>query len=67
MVRGFWNETYLNEICHFPMSKIKDQVDASSRAFGELIGLEHEVLLAPPTAIEPEDLEDEGYDYITGY
>lgn len=56
IVAGLWNEAYLNEISLFPMSKIKDQVDASSRAFGELISLtERSQDSAPPQLIEPED------------
>lgn len=35
MLRGPWNEIYLNEIESFPTGTYKDQVDASSRAFAE--------------------------------
>jgi len=60
IVRGFWNEAFLNEICSFPMAKIKDQVDAASRAFGELIGLGGATNeSAPPEAVEPEEDEDD--------
>jgi len=60
-VTGFWNEAFLNEICSFPMASIKDQVDAASRAFGELIGLEERGNdSAPPEAVES---EEEGEDY----
>jgi predicted phage terminase large subunit-like protein len=60
LVNGFWNEAFLNEICSFPMSSIKDQVDAASRAFGELIGLEERNdESAPPEAVEPQDEEDD--------
>lgn len=38
LVRGNWNRAFLDEIEAFPQSKIKDQVDAASRAFGELLG-----------------------------
>ena len=37
LVRGLWNETYLDELTIFPFSDYKDQVDASSRAFSALI------------------------------
>jgi len=37
ILRALWNEEYLDELCTFPFSKFKDQVDASSRAFSELI------------------------------
>lgn len=32
-----WNEAYLDELCVFPNGKYDDQVDASSRAFNELV------------------------------
>jgi predicted phage terminase large subunit-like protein len=37
LVRGLWNDDYLDELCMFPFGRFKDQVDASSRAFSELI------------------------------
>lgn len=37
IVRGLWNDDYIDELCMFPFGKFKDQVDASSRAFSELI------------------------------
>jgi predicted phage terminase large subunit-like protein len=37
IVRGAWNESYLDELCTFPTAKFKDQVDASSGAFGRLV------------------------------
>ena len=36
LVRGDWNESYLDELCLFPSGSFKDQVDASSGAFGQL-------------------------------
>ena len=38
LVRGAWNTAYLDELCLFPSSAAKDQVDASSGAFGRLSG-----------------------------
>lgn len=37
MVRGTWNDALLNEMRNFPGSMYKDQVDALSRAYSELI------------------------------
>lgn len=37
LVRGDWNEAFLSELTTFPVGKFKDQVDAASRAFGELV------------------------------
>ena len=37
IVRGDWNKEFLDELCLFPRSTYKDQVDASSRAFHELL------------------------------
>lgn len=36
MVRAPWNEAYIDELCGFPTAAWKDQVDASSGAFGRL-------------------------------
>jgi predicted phage terminase large subunit-like protein len=36
IVKSDWNESYLDELCSFPTAKFKDQVDASSGAFGRL-------------------------------
>lgn len=37
LVRGDWNEQYLQELRYFPYSTYKDQVDASSGAFAMLV------------------------------
>lgn len=37
IMRGEWNYEYLEELRHFPMGKFKDQVDASSGAFAQLV------------------------------
>lgn len=36
IVKGAWNEAYLDELCLFPGGSFKDQVDATSGAFGKL-------------------------------
>jgi predicted phage terminase large subunit-like protein len=36
LLRGAWNEAYLDELCVFPAGAHADQVDASSGAFREL-------------------------------
>jgi predicted phage terminase large subunit-like protein len=36
LVKGDWNEPYLDELCLFPGGSHDDQVDASSGAFGVL-------------------------------
>lgn len=36
LVTGTWNDDYLDELCLFPGGSFKDQVDASSGAFGRL-------------------------------
>lgn len=38
IVRGPWNDLYLDELCLFPGGAFKDQVDASSGAFARLTG-----------------------------
>lgn len=37
MLSGAWNEEYLDEVETFPNAKLKDIVDASARAFNELV------------------------------
>jgi predicted phage terminase large subunit-like protein len=37
LVRGAWNGDFLDEAATFPRGKFKDQIDAASRAFSELI------------------------------
>lgn len=37
LVRGHWNEDYLDEIEAFPVGRLADRVDASSRAFAALV------------------------------
>lgn len=37
LVRGPWNEAFLEELCMFPSGKHDDQVDGSSGAFAELV------------------------------
>lgn len=37
IVAGPWNREFLDEVTSFPNGKFKDQVDAASRAFGEIV------------------------------
>lgn len=37
LIKGDWNAVYLDELAGFPTAKWKDQVDATTRAFGELL------------------------------
>lgn len=37
LVEGDWNADYIDELCLFPGGSFKDQVDASSGAFGRLV------------------------------
>lgn len=38
LVRGEWNEAYLDVVCNFPYGRYDDAVDASSNAINELTG-----------------------------
>lgn len=38
IVRGAWNQAFLDELATFPLGKFKDQVDATSGAFNKLAG-----------------------------
>ena len=37
LLRGEWNDTFINEACSFPNGEYKDQIDACSRAYGRLV------------------------------
>jgi predicted phage terminase large subunit-like protein len=38
LIEGEWNAAFLDEAETFPLGKFKDQIDAASRAFNELVG-----------------------------
>jgi predicted phage terminase large subunit-like protein len=48
LVAGAWNAEYIDELRNFPSGTFKDQVDASSRAFTELLNVPPEPILAGP-------------------
>lgn len=50
LVQGEWNEPYLDEVCLFPNGSFKDQVDASSGAFGRLISKPRGMNVSPEVA-----------------
>lgn len=58
LVKGDWNSAYIEELRNFPGATLKDQVDASSRAFGELVGTAPVAKNAGPELME-EDGEEE--------
>ena len=51
LVRGQWNSTLIEELRNFPQGSFKDQVDALSRAYSELIGSKPAQELAGPIHI----------------
>jgi predicted phage terminase large subunit-like protein len=38
LVRGDWNEAYIDELCGVPNGKYRDQADASAGAYNKLVG-----------------------------
>lgn len=58
LVRGPWNGAFVEELRNFPGGSLKDQVDAASRAFSELVGV---VPIAEPAGPE---LMGEGIEVI---
>ena len=48
LVRGPWNEAYLDELEAFPAAKLKDRVDATSRAYAALISGDDDSPIAAP-------------------
>jgi predicted phage terminase large subunit-like protein len=51
LVKGEWNESYLDELCLFPGATFKDQVDASSGAFGRLVNTPQEIDIGSPVQV----------------
>lgn len=58
LVRGEWNSQYIEELRNFPGGALKDQVDASSRAFSELVGNIPKAKNASPELMEDSDDEE---------
>jgi predicted phage terminase large subunit-like protein len=54
-VRGEWIGVYRDELRSFPAGSYKDQVDASSRAFAELVGITPPQTNDAPELMEAED------------
>lgn len=63
LVRGDWNGAYIEELRNFPMATLKDQVDASSRAFGELVGTVSASLNAGPELLEEDEDRTSQFEY----
>ncbi len=62
LVEGAWNSDYIDELCMFPAGILKDQVDASSGAFGRLPKTKAEPIFVVPPAIpgRPRDVPPGG-------
>ena len=54
LLRGAWNDAFVNESKTFPNSVFKDQIDAASRAYARLItGIKRRVV-QPPRVVKPD-------------
>lgn len=51
LVAGEWVTAYLDELCLFPSSAAKDQVDASSGAFARLVRSPREINIGPAVQV----------------
>jgi predicted phage terminase large subunit-like protein len=51
LVRGLWNEDFLEELSKFPFSEFKDQTDAASRAFARLVDKSAPIVAAAPQVV----------------
>lgn len=77
LVRGPWNAALIEEYRNFPSGSLKDQVDAGSRLYSELLKREESTPGPPPETAAPgnpnvptypEDYEDEdGYGLAEAY
>lgn len=53
LVRGDWNQPYIDELCSFPVGKHDDMVDATSRAFNRIVGrVEKKPSIVAPRLLE---------------
>lgn len=52
LVRAPWNDAYLGELCSFPAGAHDDQVDATSRAYGELLRKREQQMIAAPVIFQ---------------
>ena len=56
LVRGAWNQAFIDEAAFFPNSDYADQIDAASRAFHRLTGGgRRRISVAAPTLVELQD------------
>lgn len=55
LVRGAWNQSYLEECRTFPAGAFKDQVDATSRAYAKLLTKRETGVAAAPEAVEADE------------
>ncbi len=51
VVKGEWNGAFFDEICKFPRGKYKDQVDACSRAYMELLEKKTKLIPTAPETV----------------
>jgi predicted phage terminase large subunit-like protein len=51
LIRAPWNDTFLAEACIFPNSEFKDQVDAVSRAYAQIIANTSPILAFVPNRV----------------
>jgi len=51
VIRAPWNESFIRECCAFPSGKLKDQVDAASRAFAWLVSRQPSDIGAGPESL----------------
>lgn len=57
IVKGDWNSEYIEELRNFPGGTFKDQVDASSRAYAELVGTSAPIVNAGPEEMPIDGVE----------
>lgn len=66
LVKGGWNQAFINELCSFPNGKNDDQVDAAALAFNKLARPRRKLLIGTGATVEqpkqkpPEIVNDDG-------
>lgn len=67
MVKGDWNHELVEELRNFPAGQFKDQADALSRAYSELVRFREDTIGPPPEIPEPAGDEDDEDEWLDEY
>ena len=55
LVKGDWNDAFIDELRGFPTSSYKDQVDAASRGYAQLVGDKRDSVGGAPMVVDQDE------------